>query len=95
TGGALTLTAAPTISSGDEPADVYLRAQGAWGARSAHTYLRLWGDLQTRHVGSEPSGTPSGGPAGWRDLIYELHGSGYWLPSAGTRLFTRVSYTAG
>jgi hypothetical protein len=95
TGGALMLTAAPAISTGDEPADVYLRAQGAWGHLSTQTYLRLWGDVQTRRVGSEPGGTSSGQPRGWRDLIYELHGSGYWLPSLGTQLFTRVSYTAG
>ncbi len=94
-GATLVVTAAPALSlEGSDASDVFFRAQGLWGRQTDHTYMRISGDLQTRRVGME-SEVADPLPHGWRDLVYELSGRAYWLPSGGTRIFTRVSYTAG
>jgi len=95
TGSSLLVSVAPAVTkSRGSPSDVFIRAQGLWGYQTAHSYVRLSGDVQTRRIGTSKTGSDQVS-AGWRDLIYDLGGSAYWLPSVGTRLFARITYTAG
>jgi hemolysin activation/secretion protein len=49
------------------------------------------GDFQARHVSSDEDGPPTG----WRDILWELNGTGYWAFSENSTLTGRILVTSG
>jgi len=91
-GSDLTVTVAPGVPIGDDTSrDLFTRAQGSLGLDVGRLYMLFEGDFQSRHVKSDDSG----GATGWRDVLYEVGGTGYWAFSESSTLFGRVLYTAG
>ena len=91
-GSDLTLTVAPGIPLGDDNvSDVLTRVGSSIGLTAGALYLLLVGDFQTRKVLSDEDG----GPTGWRDILLELNGSGYWSFTENSTLFGRIQYTSG
>ncbi len=88
----LTLTVAPGIPLGDDNvSDVLTRFKGSTGLTAGRLYLLTDGTFQARHVSSDEDG----GPTGWRDILWEIHGTGYWTLSETSTLIGRVQYTSG
>jgi hypothetical protein len=91
-GSDLTLTVAPGFPSGDDnTSDVLTRVQGNIGISAGKLYLLLDGDFEARNVASDDDG----GPTGWRDVLMELDGTGYYSFTETSTLFGRVMYTTG
>jgi hypothetical protein len=91
-GGDLTLTLAPGVPLGDDEVnDLLVRAQGSLGVRAGEAYFRFGGDFQARNVFSDLGP----GEEGWRDVMYELVGNGYWDQGPDRQLYSRVYYSAG
>ena len=91
-GSDLTLTVAPGFPLGDDKvSDVLTRVTGGVGLTTGAIYLLADGDLQARYVSSDEDG----GPTGWRDILLELDGTGYWSFSETSTLLGRIKYTSG
>jgi hypothetical protein len=84
----LQVTVAPGVrSGGDTVDDVLFRGQGRLGLRIREVYLNFGADAQARHALTAPEG---GGGTGWRDVLYELNGNGYWDHGGRGQVFGRV-----
>jgi len=91
-GSSLSLTVAPGFPSGDDNVtDVLTRMRGSLGITAGALYLLAAGDFQARNVSKDTNG----GPTGWRSVLWELEGTGYWIFSENSALVSRVLYTAG
>ena len=91
-GSTLTLTVAPGIPLGDDNvSDVLTRVGGSLGHAAGPLYLLARGDFQARNVSKDEDG----GPTGWRDILWELNGIGYWAFSENSTLVSRIQYTSG
>jgi hypothetical protein len=88
----LTLTVAPGLPWGDDNAsDVLTRVQGATGFTGGNFYVLVGADFQARNVRDDDGG----GPTGWRDMLFEVNGTGYWTFSETSTLVSRLLYTSG
>ena len=91
-GTAFTLTVAPGIPLGDDNvSDVFTGFKGSTGLTAGRLYLLTDGTFQARHVSSDETG----GPTGWRDILWEIKGTGYWTFSETSTLLGRILYTSG
>ena len=91
-GSAITATVAPGLPTGDdEVSDVLTRVQGSTGITSGNLYVLVDADFQARWVSTDDGG----GPTGWRDIVWEVNGTGYWTSSETSTLMGRILYTAG
>jgi len=91
-GSDLTVTLAPGIPLGDDNvSDVLTRVVSSVGNAVGPLYLLLQGDFQARNVSKDEDG----GPTGWRDILWELNGIGYWAFSENSTLVSRIQYTSG
>jgi hypothetical protein len=87
-----TLTVAPGFPLGsDNASDVLTMVTGGIGLTSGKLYLLASGNFQARHVSSDDAGAPTG----WRDILWEINGIGYWTFSETSMLLSRVKYTSG
>lgn len=83
----LGITVAPgTESGGDAIDDVLFRGQARLGFRFGEVYLNFDADAQARNVFTDPDQ----GPTGWRDILYELNGNGYWDHGGRGQVFGRA-----
>jgi hypothetical protein len=88
----LTVTVAPGIPLGDDNvSDVLTALKGSTGLTAGALYLVTDGSFQARHVSADEGG----GPLGWRDILWELRGIGYWSFSENSTLLSRIKYTSG
>ena len=88
----LTLTVAPGLPTGDDNvSDVLTRIKGSTGFAAGSLYLILNADFQARNVSKDDNG----GPTGWRDILWELNGTGYWTFSEDSSLMGRILYASG
>ena len=88
----ITATVAPGFPTGDDNvSDVLTRLQGRTGLTAGALYLLTDVDFQARYVSSDDDG----GPTGWRDILWEIIGTGYWSFSETSTLFGRIQYTSG
>ncbi len=91
-GSGLFLTVAPGFPLGDDNvSDVLTTFNGRTGLAAGRLYLLVDGDFQARYVSSDDDG----GPTGWRDILWELNGIGYWAFSENSTLTGRILYTSG
>ncbi len=91
-GSTLTLNVAPGIPLGDDNvSDVLTRVGSSIGHAAGPLYLFARGGFQARNVSRDEDG----GPTGWRDILWELNGIGYWAFSENSTLVSRIQYTSG
>lgn len=84
----LQVTVAPgTRPGGDAVDDILFRGQARLGLRIREVYLNFGIDAQARHAFTVPEGR---GGTGWRDVLYELNGNGYWDHAGRGQIFGRA-----
>jgi hemolysin activation/secretion protein len=84
----LQVTVAPGArSGGDAVDDILFRGEARLGLRIREVYLNFGVDAQARHAFTALEGE---GRTGWRDVMYELNGNGYWDHGGRGQLFGRA-----
>ncbi len=88
----LTATVAPGFPLGDDNvSDVLTILKASTGLTAGALYLLTNLDFRARYVSADDGG----GPLGWRDILWELTGTGYWTFSENSTLLGRIQYTSG
>ncbi len=88
----VTLTVAPGIPTADDDvSDVLTLVTASTGLTAGALYLLTEFDFQARYQSVDDDG----GPTGWRDILWELNGTGYWSFSETSTLLGRIQYTSG